>query len=84
MIKIVVISGKGVTGKTMVAASLAEALATYHNIQLLDCNVEAPNAHLFLGFSIFDTQPANILIQLLITINVPCAHNVLIFVNIMP
>lgn len=60
MIKIAVASGKGGTGKTMVATSLAGALALYHNIQLLDCDVEAPNAHLFLNPTIFDIKPANI------------------------
>jgi len=38
-------SGKGGTGKTTVAVNLALALK---NIQLLDCDVEEPNAHLFL------------------------------------
>lgn len=46
--KIAVASGKGGTGKTMVATSLASALAEDHTIQFLDCDVEAPNAHLFL------------------------------------
>jgi MinD superfamily P-loop ATPase len=47
MIRIVVASGKGGTGKTTVATSLALALDT-SNILFLDCDVEAPNAHLFL------------------------------------
>jgi len=38
-------SGKGGTGKTTVATSLALSLS---NVQLLDCDVEEPNAHLFL------------------------------------
>lgn len=41
-----VASGKGGTGKTTVAANLARAMAG--PVQLLDCDVEAPNAHLFL------------------------------------
>lgn len=40
-----VASGKGGTGKTTVAVNLALSLK---NIQLLDCDVEEPNAHLFL------------------------------------
>lgn len=40
-----VASGKGGTGKTTVAASLA--LSAGEDVQLLDCDVEAPNAHLF-------------------------------------
>ena len=38
-------SGKGGTGKTTVAVNLARALGS--QVQLLDCDVEAPNAHLF-------------------------------------
>jgi len=41
-----VASGKGGTGKTMVSTNLAAALAD--NVQLLDCDVEEPNAHLFI------------------------------------
>lgn len=41
-----VASGKGGTGKTTVSANLARALGC--NTQLLDCDVEEPNAHLFL------------------------------------
>lgn len=40
-------SGKGGTGKTTLAANLAVALAD-RNVQLLDCDVEEPNDHLFL------------------------------------
>jgi MinD superfamily P-loop ATPase len=39
-------SGKGGTGKTTVATNLA--LSVNDGIQLLDCDVEAPNAHLFI------------------------------------
>ncbi len=39
-------SGKGGTGKTTVATNLAVALG--NGVQLLDCDVEEPNAHLFL------------------------------------
>ncbi len=42
---IVVASGKGGTGKTTVAIGLARALPG--STALLDCDVEAPNAHLF-------------------------------------
>jgi MinD superfamily P-loop ATPase len=40
-------SGKGGTGKTTVATNLAAAIRD--NVQLLDCDVEEPNAHLFLN-----------------------------------
>ncbi len=39
-------SGKGGTGKTTIATNLAVSL--YENVQLLDCDVEEPNAHLFM------------------------------------
>jgi MinD superfamily P-loop ATPase len=39
-------SGKGGTGKTTVSVNLAKAYGA--GVQLLDCDVEEPNAHLFL------------------------------------
>ena len=42
---IAVASGKGGTGKTTVAVNLALSI---NNVQLLDCDVEEPNAHIFL------------------------------------
>jgi MinD superfamily P-loop ATPase len=46
---IAIASGKGGTGKTTVATSLAMALLnTGRSVFFLDCDVEAPNAHLFL------------------------------------
>jgi len=41
-----VASGKGGTGKTTVATNLALSIGS--NVQLLDCDVEQPNAHLFI------------------------------------
>jgi len=41
-----VASGKGGTGKTTVATNMAVAIGS--DVQLLDCDVEQPNAHLFL------------------------------------
>jgi len=41
-----VASGKGGTGKTTISTNLA--LSLQHNVELLDCDVEEPNAHLFL------------------------------------
>ena len=43
-----VASGKGGTGKTTVATSLALTLA---DCQLVDCDVEEPNAHIFLDLA---------------------------------
>lgn len=47
--RIVVASGKGGTGKTTVAASLALVAAERETVRVLDCDVEAPNAALFLS-----------------------------------
>jgi MinD superfamily P-loop ATPase len=44
-----VASGKGGTGKTLVAVNLALSLAhSGRRVQLIDCDVEEPNDHLFL------------------------------------
>jgi MinD superfamily P-loop ATPase len=48
MRRIVVASGKGGTGKTTVAASLAVSLSRRYRVHLLDCDVEGPNAALLL------------------------------------
>jgi len=39
-------SGKGGTGKTTVATNLAVSLES--DVQVLDCDVEEPNSHLFI------------------------------------
>ncbi|WDP89900.1 MAG: P-loop NTPase [Desulfobacter sp.] len=50
-------SGKGGTGKTTVATNLCASLGG--TLTLLDCDVEEPNAHLFLKPSINRTDPVN-------------------------
>jgi MinD superfamily P-loop ATPase len=50
-----VASGKGGTGKTTIATNLALSLGA--NVQLLDCDVEEPNAHLFVQPLIEKTIP---------------------------
>jgi MinD superfamily P-loop ATPase len=45
--KFAVASGKGGTGKSMVAANLAFTLAWTGQVTLVDCDVEEPNLHLF-------------------------------------
>jgi len=47
-------SGKGGTGKTMVATNLA--LSMDSDVQLLDCDVEEPNAHLFIHPALEETE----------------------------
>ncbi|MDD3287490.1 MAG: ATP-binding protein [Alphaproteobacteria bacterium] len=59
--KIAIASGKGGTGKTTLAINLA--LAAKSPVHLLDCDVEAPNAHLFLR--------GDLIRQRIVTIPVP-------------
>lgn len=63
--KITIASGKGGTGKTMVATSLALSLAAITPELpplFLDCDVEAPNAHLFLSPMFTEQQDVGLLI----------------------
>ncbi len=63
---ITVASGKGGTGKTTVATSLALSLTTDRvngsRPLFLDCDVEAPNAHLFLDTGFEKREDVNLLI----------------------
>ncbi len=52
-----VASGKGGTGKTLVATNFALALSDKGKVQLLDCDVEEPNAHIFLHSPMSQSQP---------------------------
>ncbi len=54
---IAVASGKGGTGKTLMATSLALSLKEKARVQLLDCDVEEPNAHLLLNPAISGREP---------------------------
>ena len=55
---VAVASGKGGTGKTTVAVSLA--LAQRNHVQLLDCDVEEPNADIFLKPEFEKAEPVSI------------------------
>lgn len=52
-------SGKGGTGKTTIAVNLALSI---NNVQFLDCDVEEPNAHIFLKPKINRQEKAFILV----------------------
>jgi len=63
-----VASGKGGTGKTTIATSLALSLRQGGQaVSFLDCDVEAPNGHLFLQPEIHKTRDVNRLIPLVDT-----------------
>jgi MinD superfamily P-loop ATPase len=57
-----VASGKGGTGKTLVATSLALSLKDIDRVQLLDCDVEEPNDHVFLKPEIAGSENVSILV----------------------
>ena len=53
-------SGKGGTGKTLVATSLALSLKERDSVQLLDCDVEEPDAHVLLKPTITHAEAVSI------------------------
>lgn len=57
-----VASGKGGIGKTLVATSLALSLKDKQKVQLLDCDVEEPNDHIFLKPVITERKTVNIMV----------------------
>lgn len=63
---VAVASGKGGTGKTSVAVNMALSVG---NVQLLDCDVEEPNAFLFLNPKISQTKS--------VTVSVPVVNETL-------
>jgi MinD superfamily P-loop ATPase len=52
-----VASGKGGTGKTLVATSLAISLKDRQKVQLLDCDVEEPNDHILMKPKFTGSEP---------------------------
>jgi len=60
---VTIASGKGGTGKTTIATSLAIALsASGNSVSCVDCDVEAPNAHLFLKPDLDQQKQVDLLI----------------------
>jgi MinD superfamily P-loop ATPase len=57
--KIAITSGKGGTGKTTVSTGLFYVLTKHlkYNVQLLDCDVEEPDCHIFIKASKTDSYP---------------------------
>jgi MinD superfamily P-loop ATPase len=55
-----VASGKGGTGKTLVATSLAHALRHRMPVTLLDCDVEEPNDHIYMRAQLVASHPVTI------------------------
>ncbi len=60
--KIAITSGKGGTGKTTVSTGLFQVLTKYmkYNVQLLDCDVEEPDCHIFIKAFESAKYPVNI------------------------
>jgi len=61
-VRIAVASGKGGTGKTTIATSLALSLVSNGEVHYVDCDVEAPNGHIFLKPQI--THQSNAVIRI--------------------
>lgn len=61
--KIAIASGKGGTGKTTIATAFAQALSKVKkSVSLLDCDVEAPNSHIFIQPELDQFEDVNMLI----------------------
>lgn len=61
--QIAVASGKGGTGKTTVAVNLAVAASVSGlMVRLLDCDVEEPDAHIFLSPEITGREPVDVMV----------------------
>jgi len=72
-LKLAIASGKGGTGKTLVATSMVLSARDSAGVHLLDCDVEAPNAHLFLNLECYALAPVEIKVPVLSLKSVPTA-----------
>jgi MinD superfamily P-loop ATPase len=64
MSKIAVVSGKGGTGKTLVATNISYMASKNQLVTLCDMDAEEPNAHLFFNFSDYTEEPVNTMIPM--------------------
>lgn len=93
-IRIAVASGKGGTGKTTVSVNLFHALHNFseENVELVDCDVEEPNANLFLKGEKISEVKAGIRIPVIQKdictycgrCAEVCAYNAIVFVKRIP
>ena len=65
-------SGKGGTGKTLVATSLALSLKDTYDVMILDCDVEEPNDHILLKPDITGSEAVNMLVP--VVVKEKCTH----------
>ncbi|MCS3901200.1 ATP-binding protein [Methanococcus voltae] len=56
MKKIVVLSGKGGTGKTTISSSFASLMGESSKLNIADCDVEAPNLHLMFKHELIEQK----------------------------
>ncbi len=61
-IKIAIASGKGGTGKTTIATNLAYSIKDLYPVQLIDCDVEEPNSHLFFHPSFHNKEEVGVMV----------------------
>ncbi|MDO9549479.1 MAG: ATP-binding protein [Methanoregula sp.] len=69
--KLAIASGKGGTGKSMVAANLAYTLSLTEPVTLVDCDVEEPNLHLFFPAPVTTTE---VTVPVPVVDNATCQH----------
>jgi len=60
--KIAIASGKGGTGKTLVATNLAYTAGGSHEVTLCDLDVEEPNCHLFFDAGQYDDKTVRLMV----------------------
>ncbi len=75
-------SGKGGTGKTLVATNVAAIEAASGPVVLADCDVEAPNAHLFLAGHATDVSEVSVPLAVVDPRRVHCMRYLLAYVRV--